>query len=64
MKHYKRREFLKFGAALPLAMHSLDLHAAAKPKPAAPPKRVIFICNSLGFYEPNFFPSKRGDFST
>ncbi|MFK7910134.1 MAG: DUF1552 domain-containing protein [Akkermansiaceae bacterium] len=64
MKHYNRREFLKFGAALPLAMHSLDLRAAAKPKSAVPPKRVIFICNSLGFYEPNFFPSKRGDFST
>jgi hypothetical protein len=64
MKHYNRREFLKFGAALPLAMHSLDLRAAEKPKSAAPPKRVIFICNSLGFYEPNFFPKKRGDFST
>ena len=64
MKQYNRREFLKFGAALPLAMHSLDLHAAAKKASAAPPKRIIFICNSLGFYEPNFFPSKRGDFST
>ncbi|MBT7957971.1 MAG: DUF1552 domain-containing protein [Akkermansiaceae bacterium] len=64
MKHYNRREFLKFGAALPLAMHSLDLHATAKSKSVAPPKRVIFICNSLGFYEPNFFPKKRGDFST
>ena len=65
MKNYRRREFLKFGAALPLAIQSLGLRAsAAKPKSAKPPKRVVFICNSLGFYEPSFFPSKRGDLST
>ena len=34
MKDYKRREILKFGAALPLAMHSLGLRAAVKPKSA------------------------------
>lgn len=61
MKDYRRREFLKFGAALPLAVQSLDLHAAASPKPATPPKRIVFICNSLGFYEPSFFPQTRGD---
>ncbi len=63
MKNYDRREFLKFGAALPLAIQSLGLRAAAKPK-STTPKRVVFICNSLGFYEPSFFPAKRGDLST
>lgn len=60
MKQYRRREFLRFGAALPLALHSLNARAASTPGVKAPPKRVIFICNSLGFYEPNFFPTKRG----
>lgn len=64
MKHFNRREFLKFGAALPLALQSLDLRAASEPSPKAPPKRVIFLCNSLGFYKQNFFPTQRGDFST
>ncbi|MDB4438414.1 DUF1552 domain-containing protein [bacterium] len=64
MKEYRRREFLKFGAALPLALHSLNARAASTPGVKAPPKRVIFICNSLGFYEPNFFPTKREDLST
>lgn len=57
-----RREFLKFGAALPLAMHSLSLRAATKPKSF--PRRIMFICNSLGFYKPYFFPKTRGDLST
>ena len=64
MKQYRRREFLKFGAALPLALHSLNARAANTPGVKAPPKRVIFICNSLGFYEPNFFPTKRGDLTS
>jgi hypothetical protein len=59
---FTRRDFLKAGAALPLAIHSLGLHAAEKPK--TPPKRIIFICNSLGFYEPYFFPKTRGDLSS
>ncbi|MGB1129591.1 MAG: DUF1552 domain-containing protein, partial [Haloferula sp.] len=63
MSRYSRREFLKFGAALPLAMQSLDLRAATAAAKSAP-KRVIFICNSLGFYEPNFFPKKRGEIDT
>ena len=57
-----RRSLLKFGAALPLAMHSLRLNAADAAKD--PPRRVIFICNSLGFYAPNFFPKNRGDISS
>ena len=64
MKQYRRRDFLKFGAALPLALHSLNARAASTPGVKAPPKRVIFICNSLGFYEPNFFPTKRGDLTS
>ena len=62
MTKITRKDFLKFGVALPLALHSLDLRAALRPK--TPPKRVMFICNSLGFYEPNFFPKTRGDLST
>ena len=61
MSNYRRREFLKFGAALPLALQSLGRRAIASPAAKTPPKRIIFICNSLGFYEPNFFPAVRGD---
>jgi len=64
MSDYSRRKFLKFGAALPLALQSLDLRAATGGASKAPPKRIIFICNSLGFYAPNFFPGKRGDLSS
>ena len=64
MNDTTRREFLKFGAALPLALHSLNLRAATNKTPASPPKRIMFICNSLGFYEPNFFPNKRGDLAS
>lgn len=58
-----RREFLKFGAALPLAMHSLNLRADSDTKKPAP-RRIMFICNSLGFYKPYFFPKTRGDLSS
>ncbi|MFT5125460.1 MAG: hypothetical protein ACI97B_004108 [Verrucomicrobiales bacterium] len=64
MNTYPRREFLKFGAALPLAMQSLDLRAASKRAQSAPPKRIMFICNSLGFYNPHFYPKTRGDLSS
>jgi hypothetical protein len=64
MNHFSRREFLKFGAALPLALQSLGLRAATAPASKVPPKRIMFICNSLGFYKPNFFPATRGDLST
>ena len=64
MSRFNRREFLKFGAALPLAFQSLDRRAAAESTKKTPPKRIIFFCNSLGFYEPNFFPSVRGDLKT
>ncbi len=63
MSDPNRRDFLKFGAALPVALHSLAARASARPK-ADPPKRIIFICNSLGFFEPNFFPAERGNLET
>jgi hypothetical protein len=65
MKNISRKEFLKMGTALPLALQSLELRAAVKPQVVkSPPKRIIFVCSCLGFYEPYFFPKKRGDFST
>ena len=64
MSRYRRREFLKFGAALPLALQSLELRGATEPVAKTPPRRIIFVCNSLGFYEPNFFPSRPGDIDT
>lgn len=59
-----RRDILKFGAALPLALQSLALRGADSSKSSGPPKRILFICNSLGFYEPYFFPKTRGDLSS
>ena len=64
MNVISRKDFLKAGAALPLALQSLHLRAAAKPKPAPPPRRIIFICSCLGFHKPYFFPKKRGDLAT
>lgn len=64
MNPIRRRDFLKFGAALPLAIQSLALRAAEKAKPSGSPRRVMFICNSLGFYKPSFFPETRGDLSS
>jgi hypothetical protein len=48
MNHYSRREFLKFGAALPLALQSLDLRAATASAIKVTPKRIIFICKRVG----------------
>jgi len=62
MRVISRKEFLKAGVALPLALQTLGLRAAAKK--AMPPKRIIFICSCLGFYKPYFFPKKRGDLKT
>ena len=62
MRNISRKDFLKVGAALPLALNSLSLRAAAKE--TLPPKRIIFICSCLGFYEPYFFPRKQGDLSS
>ena len=64
MSHPTRRDLLKMGAGLPLAIHSLNLRAAESKTSTSPPKRILFICNSLGFYEPYFFPATPGDLST
>jgi len=63
MSDSNRRDFLKFGAALPVAMNAIAARASERP-PTDPPKRIMFICNSLGFYEPNFFPSERGNLAS
>jgi len=57
-----RRDLLKLSATLPMALHSLKVRGDAGLKPA--PKRIMFICNSLGFYKPYFFPRTSGDLST
>ena len=62
MNSISRKDFLKLGTALPLAMSSLSLRSEDKKKIA--PKRIIFINSCLGFYEPYFFPKSRGDLST
>ena len=62
MRNISRKDFLKIGAALPLAMKSLSLRAEGRRK--QPTKRIIFINSCLGFYEPYFFPKKQGDLST
>ncbi len=64
MNNATRRDFLRFGAALPLAMQALRSRECDSPVFKEPPKRIVFICNSLGFYEPYFFPTTRGDLST
>ena len=61
IKTPSRREFLKLGAAMPLALHSLGAESS---KPKVPPKRIMFICNSLGFHEPYFFPKERGNLAS
>ena len=62
MKYLNRKDFLKLGTALPLSLGPLGLNAASNKK--EPPKRIIFINNSLGFYEPYFFPKKQGDLTS
>jgi hypothetical protein len=64
MRNISRKEFLKIGAALPLAIQSLDVQAANSSQPKNPPKRIIFICSCLGFYAPYFFPKTGKDLSS
>ena len=40
------------------------LRSRAADTPANPPKRILFICNSLGFYKNYFYPKTKGDLST
>ena len=66
MSTISRKKFLKMGVALPLALQSLSARAEAKvnARLKMPPRRIIFINSCLGFYEPYFFPKKRGDQAT
>jgi len=62
-----RRRLLQFGLALPLAIESLSLRGASRSaaeNAKNPPRRVLFICNSLGFHAPYFFPKTGGDLAT
>ena len=43
---------------------SVRCNCGTAEKQKQPPQRIIFICNSLGFYEPYFFPETRGDLGT
>ena len=64
MSMISRKEFLKMGAAMPLALQSLSQRAEAKVRAKTPPKRIIFINSCLGFYEPYFFPKKHGELAS
>ena len=59
--HLSRRTFLR-GTGVSLALPFLDamlprLHAAAA---GGPPKRMVFVCTSLGLHTPNLFPKELG----
>ena len=61
MTNQKRRRFLQ-AAGVGLALPLLDRFA---PKAIAngttePPRRMVFICSSLGFHAPNVFPEQTG----
>ena len=64
MRSINRKDFLKFGLALPMALRSLGVRAVGESLPQAPPRRVIFVCSCLGFYEPYFFPREGRDLSS
>ncbi len=59
--HLSRRTFLR-GTGVSLALPFLDamlprLHAAAA---GGPPKRMVFVCTSLGLHTPHLFPKESG----
>ena len=56
-----RRRFLK-GTGVALALPLLDAMqpALAADNASAPPRRLISVCNNLGFLGDKFFPSKAG----
>ncbi|PHS17470.1 MAG: hypothetical protein COA78_03230 [Blastopirellula sp.] len=61
-----RRNFLKGSIASSLALSPLILNAqdTDSVEKSDSPKRIIFICNSLGFYAPNLLPKTAGDLGT
>lgn len=54
-----RRDFVKAGVALPL-LGSLQAAGLAP----LPPRRIIFICNTLGFHREYWQPAATGDLSS
>ncbi len=51
-----RRTFLR-ASGITLALPMLEAFGKV---PATPPKRALFICNTLGFYSPAFYPKSTG----
>ena len=54
-----RRQFLRAGSSL-LALPWLESLAGAAAV-AAPPRRMVMICNNFSFYGPSFFPTEAGE---
>jgi hypothetical protein len=54
-----RRQFLRAGSSL-LALPWLESLAGAA-SAAAPPRRMVMICNNFSFYGPSFFPTEAGE---
>ncbi|MFN6138610.1 MAG: DUF1552 domain-containing protein [Planctomycetota bacterium] len=62
-----RRRLLQFGVALPLAIELLSARHelfGSQSRAKSQPRRVLFICNSLGFYVPSFVPRNPEDLKT
>jgi hypothetical protein len=57
--HIDRRDFLRAGVALPFMP---SLMAAETPRTA--PRRIVFICNTLGFHSKYWYPTEAGDLSS
>ena len=55
--HLSRRSFLKV-SGVSLAIPWLEVFGK---EVETPPKRALFICNTLGFYPPAFYPAKPGE---
>ena len=51
-----RRTFLR-ASGITLALPMLEAFGKVA---ATPPKRALFICNTLGFYSPSFYPKSTG----
>lgn len=61
MPFCKRRGFL-FSSGLALALPPLESLATLKTSASnATPRRMVFVCGSLGFYGPSFFPNDHGE---
>src|SRR5262245_56373088 len=61
IKSVSRRKFLH-GAGVTFSLPLLDAFASRTRagEPAAPPRRFLAVCATLGFHAPYFFPTKAG----